>query len=266
MSTQLPENTRNVNHDFVEQVKDGTNLAELISETVQLKRAGSGLSGLCCFLADRKPSFSVSPDRGLRICFSCGAGGDSISWMMRLEGLSFWDSVRRLAQRAGIDPPHFSEEQRKTLEAAQTRGDILTETARYYHAQVTPETRAKIRRERGFTNATIEKCRLREQGRFTEPAESSEALEGWQRSVDPVREFAHRYLAPKAGQNERLRTVYHAFAEWSKETGRKASFTDSNFKARLVGAGYEFKKTKLGQILTDHLLTYSPGDGDTWDG
>ncbi|MEW6351597.1 MAG: CHC2 zinc finger domain-containing protein [Thermodesulfobacteriota bacterium] len=156
MHSILHSNNRDVTTDFIRTVKDRCDLVELISETVELKRSGSGLQGLCPFHADKTPSLSVSPDRGLWNCFVCG-GGDVISWVEKRDGVEFRGAVETLARRGGIELPNMTPEQRAAMEQARTRADIVTETARFYHSTLTPETRARIGEERGWSDETIDR-------------------------------------------------------------------------------------------------------------
>lgn len=76
-----------------------------MSAYVTLKRAGSGLVGLCPFHSEKTPSFHVVPEKGFFHCFGCGAGGDVISFIMRMENLEYPAAIEFLAERAGIKLP-----------------------------------------------------------------------------------------------------------------------------------------------------------------
>ncbi len=84
----------------VEEVKRRTNLAELVADHVSLKPAGiDSLKGLCPFHDERSPSFHVRPSLGYYHCFGCGESGDAISFVQRMDHLSFSEAVERLASR-----------------------------------------------------------------------------------------------------------------------------------------------------------------------
>jgi DNA primase len=84
-------------------VRERTNIAEIVGETVTLRNAGGGsLKGLCPFHDEKSPSFHVTPARGYYHCFGCGVGGDVITYVMSLDHLSFAEAVERLAERAGV--------------------------------------------------------------------------------------------------------------------------------------------------------------------
>lgn len=87
----------------VREIRDRIDLVALVTEYVALKRSGSSLKGLCPFHGEKTPSFYVQPDRGFYHCFGCQASGDAITFFMRIEGHSFPEAVRILAERAGVE-------------------------------------------------------------------------------------------------------------------------------------------------------------------
>jgi DNA primase len=89
--------------DLREAIRDRIDLVELVSHYVRLERAGKNFKGLCPFHTEKTPSFYVSPALNRFHCFGCGASGDVFTFLMRIEGLSFREAMRRLAQRAGIE-------------------------------------------------------------------------------------------------------------------------------------------------------------------
>jgi DNA primase len=93
--------------DFVEQVKSQIDIVRTVSDYVRLKRQGSGerYVGLCPFHTEKTPSFSVHAGHGFYKCFGCGAGGDAIKFVMEMEGLTFFEAVKTLAERNGSPLP-----------------------------------------------------------------------------------------------------------------------------------------------------------------
>ncbi|RLE29666.1 DNA primase [Candidatus Acetothermia bacterium] len=87
----------------VEEVKARVNIVELIGRYVTLKPSGKNYKGRCPFHPDDTPSLMVSPEKGLWHCFGCGAGGDAIAFLMRIERLSFPEALARLAQEVGVE-------------------------------------------------------------------------------------------------------------------------------------------------------------------
>jgi DNA primase len=78
-------------------------IASFIGQYVPLKKRGNDLVGLCPFHGEKTPSFHVHPDRGFFKCFGCGAGGDVITFLQKLENMTFGDAVRVLATKAGVE-------------------------------------------------------------------------------------------------------------------------------------------------------------------
>lgn len=87
----------------VREIHARTDIATFIGSYVPLRKRGKDLVGLCPFHAEKTPSFHVHPDTGFFKCFGCGAGGDVITFVCKLENLSFPEAARMLAQRAGIE-------------------------------------------------------------------------------------------------------------------------------------------------------------------
>lgn len=99
----IPEET-------IAEVVQRTDLTQVVQRYMQLKRSGSSFKGLCPFHSEKTPSFSVSPSHGTFKCFGCGESGNVISFLMKIEGWSFPETIRKLAQDAGVDIPESSRE------------------------------------------------------------------------------------------------------------------------------------------------------------
>ncbi|GAA1038924.1 DNA primase [Streptomyces sp. TR1341] len=92
-----------INDEDVKAVRDAVPIDAVVSEYLQLRNAGGGnLKGLCPFHDEKSPSFQVSPSKGLFHCFGCQEGGDTITFVMKVDHLSFSEAVERLAAQAGI--------------------------------------------------------------------------------------------------------------------------------------------------------------------
>jgi DNA primase len=87
-------------------LKERTSLEEVVREHVTLRRSGSSLVGLCPFHDEKSPSFNVNPTTNHYYCFGCGEGGDAISFVQKVEHLTFTEAVERLAQRIGMEVRH----------------------------------------------------------------------------------------------------------------------------------------------------------------
>lgn len=97
-----------ISEDKITEIKNRADILDIVSEAVLLKKAGRNYVGLCPFHSEKTPSFTVSPDKQIFYCFGCGEGGNVFSFLMKLEGLSFPESVKQLAGRYGIDIPSQS--------------------------------------------------------------------------------------------------------------------------------------------------------------
>ena len=85
----------------IDEVKQKTDIVEVISQYVTLKKAGRNLVGLCPFHSEKNPSFFVYPEQQSWHCFGCNSGGDVLSFIMKKESLEFGETLRLLAQRSG---------------------------------------------------------------------------------------------------------------------------------------------------------------------
>jgi DNA primase len=95
--------------DKIEEVRARADIVEVIGAHVRLRRSGRNFMGLCPFHQEKTPSFSVNPERGFFHCFGCGAGGTVFNFIMRMDGLTFPEAVRTLADRYGVDLPERDE-------------------------------------------------------------------------------------------------------------------------------------------------------------
>ncbi len=129
-----------ISQGFLNEIKDRNDIVEVISQYVQLKRAGSNMSGHCPFHNEKTPSFTVFPKTRSYYCFGCGAGGDVVTFVMNMAGLSYVDAVEQLANRCGMQmeqdnsAPRQNEVRRDRVVAA------TTEAARFfYKALLSPQ-------------------------------------------------------------------------------------------------------------------------------
>ena len=92
-----------IKEEDIAEVREKTHIDEIVSSYVTLRNAGGGsMKGLCPFHDEKSPSFHVTPARGFYHCFGCQEGGDAISFLMKIDGLSFTDAVERLADKCGV--------------------------------------------------------------------------------------------------------------------------------------------------------------------
>jgi DNA primase len=103
----------------VREVRERASILEVISDYMSLRKSGANYQGICPFHGEKTPSFNVNPARGIFHCFGCGAGGNVVTFIMRMEGMSFPNAVKFLAKRVGVDIPErplTQEEKRKVGE------------------------------------------------------------------------------------------------------------------------------------------------------
>ena len=151
-----------IREEDVAYVRDHSPIDEVIGDYVQLKNAGGGQKkGLCPFHDEKSPSFHVTPSKGFFHCFGCGQGGDVIAFLMKLEHLTFTETVERLAERIGYQlrydssgPSRGSEINRSRLVAANLAA------ARFYQEQLDLPGPAQVGREflqgRGFDKSAAQ--------------------------------------------------------------------------------------------------------------
>lgn len=122
----------------IEEVRQRSDIVDVIGSYVKLKRSGSGYMGLCPFHNEKSPSFSVNPARQMYKCFGCGVGGNVITFVMEYENYSFPEAMKFLADRAGIELPQkeMTAEQKRQESLRATLLEINTKAARYYYAKL----------------------------------------------------------------------------------------------------------------------------------
>ncbi|CAB1129612.1 DNA primase [Candidatus Hydrogenisulfobacillus filiaventi] len=125
-----------VYNEWINRVREATDIVAVVGQTVQLKRKGRKWWGLCPFHVEKTPSFSVDPDKQLFYCFGCHTGGTVFTFLERVEGKDFLTVVRELAERAAIPEPGRSPVRER---AARERGrleDILEWSWRFFTARL----------------------------------------------------------------------------------------------------------------------------------
>ncbi|KPV38954.1 DNA primase [Alicyclobacillus ferrooxydans] len=126
---------RQIPEEFVETLRQRVDIIDVVGDYVQLRRSGRSYVGLCPFHNERSPSFSVSPERQMYYCFGCGAGGTVIRFVMDIEGLTFTETVVRLAERANVQLPESLEEtmpSQSETDRYQAMRDAHELAAKYY--------------------------------------------------------------------------------------------------------------------------------------
>ena len=197
----------------VEEVKSRLDIVDVISKHVDLKRAGRNYKALCPFHSEKTPSFIVFPDTQTWRCFgACAEGGDVFSFLMKMQGWDFGETLRVLAEQTGVELKPRSKEQVKRQEAYARLYELLDAAAIYYMHLLrnAPEAEGARRYvgKRGLWPETVERFQL------------GYALDQW--------EGASKYLQDKGYTQDELLTV--GLLVEKEETGRRYD----RFRGRLL--------------------------------
>lgn len=146
---------------LIETIRDRNDIVAVVSEYLTLKRAGQNHTGLCPFHNEKTPSFVVSPSKQIFHCFGCGTGGNVFQFLIKIEGLSFPDALRRLAEKGGVALPVFEKGEKES--PAQREVDEIyrlnEEAAAHFHRNLLtrPEAAPALAylKGRGITPETI---------------------------------------------------------------------------------------------------------------
>lgn len=152
--------------DFVERVRERTDIYSVASHYVQLTQKNGRFWGCCPFHSEKTASFSVSPDKGLFYCFGCQTGGDAFKFLSLIENISYFEAVKLQAQRLGIDLPakKSSPEEERRLREKKSLFKINELAQDFYHECLIKTARGEVGRKyleaRGITAETIETFKL----------------------------------------------------------------------------------------------------------
>ena len=122
--------------DVISQIKDRLDIVDVVSQYVVLKKSGANYWGICPFHNDKKPSMSVSPSRGIFKCFSCGAGGDALAFLVKIQNREYKDVILELADKYGIELPKKYSASSETKSLKKDMIKACTKAAKFYHMQL----------------------------------------------------------------------------------------------------------------------------------
>jgi DNA primase len=149
---------------FLDELRARVSLSDVVGRKVALKRKNaSEFAGLCPFHNEKTPSFTVSDKKGFYHCFGCGEHGDAVGFVMKTEGLSFPESVEKLAREVGLPVPRATPQERERAERASTLQDVVEQAARWFQKQLRlPVGRHGLDylRGRGLSDEVIDDFRL----------------------------------------------------------------------------------------------------------
>jgi DNA primase len=151
--------------DVIQQVLERTDIVDLVSEYVSLKQAGRNFKGISPFTDEKTPSFIVSPDKQIFHCFSSGVGGNAISFLMKMDRLSFPEAIRILAKKANVVIPENSSHQAKENEHSAIY-EVNRLAVEFFHERLLNDSTQKAiaarayLKTRGFNQETIQAFEL----------------------------------------------------------------------------------------------------------
>lgn len=158
--------------ELIEEIRTNNDIVDVISKYVTLKRSGRNFFGLCPFHKEKSPSFAVSPDKQIFHCFGCGAGGNVIHFISKIEGLDFKDTLELLANRANIELPTLeNSEDDKTARLKSKVYEINKIAAEFYHENLykpTSKMAQEYIKKRKIDNRTLKAFLIGYAGNFNE--------------------------------------------------------------------------------------------------
>ena len=158
--------------EIINEVRQSNDIVDVISQYMHLKRSGRNFFGLCPFHNEKSPSFSVSPDKQIFHCFGCGVGGNVFTFISKIEGMNFIETIQMLAERANIQLPTLQNSGDSLKEELKDKVYKVNEfTAEYYHQNLY-KPQAKMGQEyvkkRQLSNETLKSFRIGFSGKFDE--------------------------------------------------------------------------------------------------
>ncbi len=205
MKEHIPE-------DKIEEIRSRADIVSLVSGYVTLKKAGRNFNGLCPFHKEKKPSFTVNPDKQIFYCFGCGEGGNVFTFLMKIDNMSFPEAVRYLAGKMGIviESRHMSGAEKKEISIREELKRVNLLAAQYFSKNLFSEAGRVIRgylEKRGIKDPVVKEFNL------------GYSMDGW--------EYLKRFLK---GENIPLGLVEKAGLIIPKSNG---GFYD-RFRGRLI--------------------------------
>ncbi|UCD15320.1 MAG: DNA primase, partial [Candidatus Omnitrophota bacterium] len=145
---------------FIDEVQTRTDIGEVISSYIPLKRAGRNFKALCPFHGEKTPSFMISPQKQIFHCFGCGQGGTVIQFIMQYEKASFVEAIEILARRLGLEIPYQRGEKQKLKTILY---DAVEQAAQVFNKNLLSRTAAPVMsylNKRGISKEVIEQFRI----------------------------------------------------------------------------------------------------------
>lgn len=145
--------------ELIDEIRERSDIVEVISPFVQLKKRGANYLGLCPFHGEKTPSFTVNRDKQIYHCFGCGVGGNVFTFLMEYENYTFPEAVKELADKLGVQLPETNTfEERKRADLKSKMLEIYKEAAKFYYFNLRSDVglnAVKYLKNRSLSNETI---------------------------------------------------------------------------------------------------------------
>ncbi|MEZ4746308.1 MAG: DNA primase [Calditrichia bacterium] len=146
---------------IIDQIRDSSNIVDVVGRYVSLKKRGRNFIGLCPFHNEKTPSFNVNPDRQIFHCFGCGVGGNVYRFLMMHESMGFVDAVKQLAQESGIEIPVTDEVRQQESESERLyRSNEIATRFFQHHLQHAPKSLLNYLAKRGISGESLKKFEI----------------------------------------------------------------------------------------------------------
>ena len=223
-----------ISEELIERIRQENDIVDIVSETVRLKRSGRNYMGLCPFHNDHSPSFSVSQDKQIYKCFSCGEAGNVFTFVMKQKNLNFLEAAKYLAEKANIPLDLGDGEPSKITKKKEVLYKANIEAGRFFFKNLSQDKKAKeYFLNRGIKESTIRKFGL------------GYSKDSWNSLIYHLRKMGLKEDAlQEAGlvlKSEKKGTFYDRFRN-------RVMFPVFDIKGRVIGFG--------GRVLDDSKPKY----------
>ncbi len=240
-----------INERFIQELQDKVDIESVISASISLKRRGKNLVGLCPFHNEKTPSFTVYPESNSFYCFGCGAGGDVITFVRRMENLDYIEAVKAVAQMAGVSMPEdgyddtLSKQRLRLLNANR-------EAARFYHeCLMNPKNRSALDY---FLKRGLDMSIIRRFGLGYAPDDWRELINHLKAKGFTEQELVHANLARRSDKNGR--------AYYYDNFRNRVMFPIIDLRGNVIAfGGRVMDDSKPKYINTSDTLVYKKSNG-----
>lgn len=244
-----------ISEQVIREIRQRVDIVQLVSRRVDLKKRGRNFVGLCPFHDEKTPSFNVSPERASFHCFGCHASGDAISFLQRIDGKSFPEAVRVLAQEAGVEVEEHDEspQERRAREQRQRLAELNGVLLERYRAQLGGPAGQAARaylEHRGVSEGELERFAIGYGG-------PGQALD----HAELARLYSTEELVASGAFIDGDRGLYHRFADRivfpiRDREGRVLGFGGRIFGARDDGHSAKYVNSAEGPLFHKSRVLY----------